>query len=183
MAEFNTAIDYVLANEGGYVSNPNDNGGATNFGVTIPMLTRYRKKPVNYADIQSLSQIEAKRLYELFFWDRLHISGLKQPIATAILDTAINQGQATAIKLAQHCLGSTIFPDGILGPESLDALDKVNPEMFIYSYVSLLQDRYVDFCVNATNQIVFLKGWLGDLEDYSHFWILCHECRGFGVLF
>ena len=160
MAEFNQAIDYVLANEGGFVSNPHDSGGATNFGVTIPILTSYRKKQVGYSDIQALTQSEAKRIYELFFWDRLHISGLNQAISTAILDTAINQGQATAIKLAQHCLGSAILPAGILGPESLDALDKVNPQMFIYNYVGMLQDRYADFCINATNQIVFLKGWL-----------------------
>src|ERR1017187_6407498 len=109
MAEFNRAIDYVLANEGGFVSNPNDSGGATNFGITIPILTSYRKKQVSYADIQALTQDEAKRIYELFFWDRLHISGLNQSVATAILDTAVNQGQATAIKLTQHCLGPAIL--------------------------------------------------------------------------
>jgi lysozyme family protein len=160
MAEFNVAIDYVLANEGGFVSNPNDSGGATNFGITIPMLTSYRKKQVNSSDIQNLDLAEAKLLYQSFFWDRLHISGLPQPIATAILDTAVNQGQVTAIKLAQHSIGPSIMPDGIMGPDTLQALDKTNPEMFIYSYIGLLQDRYCDFCVNATNQLVFLKGWL-----------------------
>lgn len=160
MAEFNEAINYVLENEGGYVSNPNDTGGATNFGITIPMLTSYRKRQVNYGDIQALSLAEAKLIYQSFFWDRLRISGLPQAIATAILDTAINQGQATAVKLAQHAIGPSILPDGIVGPDTLNALDKASPEMFIYSYVGLLQDRYSDFCINATNQIVFLKGWL-----------------------
>lgn len=160
MAEFNEAIDYVFANEGGFVSNPNDTGGTTNFGITIPILTSYRQKQVSAQDIQHLTQDEAKRVYESLFWDRLHISGLKQPIATAILDTAINQGQATAIKLAQHCLGNAILPDGLMGAETLNALDKVNAELFIYAYVGMLQDRYADFCVNATNQVIFLKGWL-----------------------
>lgn len=160
MAEFNQAIEYVLENEGGLVDNSKDHGGITNFGITLPMLQSYRNKQCSDADIRSLSQDEAKRLYESLFWDRLHISGLSQPIATAILDTAVNQGQVVAIKLAQHCLGTNILPDGIMGVETLNALDKVNPELFIYSYVGMLQDRYVDFCVNATNQIIFLKGWL-----------------------
>ena len=99
-------------------------------------------------------------LYQQFFWDRLRISGLPQAIATAILDTAVNQGQVTAIKIAQHCLGQSIIVDGLMGPETLQALDKANPEMFIYSYIGMLQDRYIDFCINATNQIVFLKGWI-----------------------
>ena len=160
MAEFNEAIEYVLENEGGHVSNPDDSGGATNFGITIPMLTSFRKKQVTASDIQNLSVTEAKMLYQQLFWDRLRISGLPQAIATAILDTAVNQGQATAIKTAQHCLGQSILPDGIMGPETLQALDKTNPEMFIYSYISFLQDRYADFCINATNQVIFLKGWL-----------------------
>jgi len=160
MAEFNQAIDYVLENEGGFVSNPNDSGGPTNFGITVPMLTSYRQKQVNFLDIKNLTQAEAKMLYQSFFWDRLRISGLPQAIATAILDTAVNQGQATAIKMAQHCLGNAILPDGVMGPETLQALDKANPQMFIYSYVGFLQDRYADFCINATNQIIFLKGWL-----------------------
>lgn len=159
MSDFEKAINFVLQNEGGFVNNPNDSGGATNFGITIPMLTSYRQKAVTAFDIQTLTLIEAKKLYEAFFWDRLRISGLKQSIATAILDTAVNQGQATAIKLAQHCLGS-VLPDGVMGPETLDALDKIEEADFIYSYIGMLQERFVDFCVNATNQIVFLKGWL-----------------------
>jgi lysozyme family protein len=160
VAEFNEAIEYVFENEGGLVDNTNDHGGITNFGITLSMLISYRNKQCSDVDIKNLTQDEAKRIYESFFWDRLHISGLKQPIATAILDTAINQGQVVAIKLAQHCLGSSILADGIMGVETLNSLDKVNSELFIYSYVGMLQDRYVDFCINATNQLVFLKGWM-----------------------
>jgi len=124
------------------------------------MLQSYRNKQCSDNDIRNLTPIEAKRIYEMLFWDKLHISGLPQPIATAILDVAVNQGQATAIKLAQHCLGTSVLIDGLMGPSTLNALDKVNPELFIYSYIGMLQDRYVDFCINAANQVVFLKGWL-----------------------
>jgi lysozyme family protein len=160
MAEFSQAIEFVLENEGGLVDNTNDHGGVTNFGITLPMLQSYRNKQCSDEDIKNLTPQEAKRIYESLFWDKLHISGLPQPIATAILDVAVNMGQATAIKLAQHCLGTNILPDGLMGSETLNALDKVNPELFIYSYIGMLQDRYVDFCVNATNQVVFLRGWL-----------------------
>lgn len=160
MAEFSDAVDFVLNNEGGLVDNLNDNGGITNFGITVPMLISYRKKQCSDQDIINLTQTEAKQIYQTFFWDKLRISGLKQSIATAIFDTAVNNGQTTAIKFAQHCLGQAIIPDGIMGPESLNALDKANEEMFIYNYVGLLQDRYISICINASNQLVFLSGWL-----------------------
>lgn len=160
MAEFVQAVNYVLANEGQLVDNRNDHGGVTNFGITLPMLTSFRQRQCSDADIINLTELEAKRIYEMVFWNKLSISGLNQAIATAILDVAVNNGQTVAIKLAQHCLGPAIMPDGLIGIDTLNALDKVKPELFISSYVGMLQDRYVDLCVNATNQIVFLKGWL-----------------------
>lgn len=160
MAEFSIAIDFCLQNEGGLVDNRNDHGGITNFGITLPMLQSYRNRQCTDADIINLTQNEAKLIYQNLFWDRLRISGLSQAIATAILDVAINQGQGTAVRLAQECLGPHFICDGVLGQESLTALDKANPGMFIYSYVGLLQDRFVNIVVNAANQSIFLKGWI-----------------------
>jgi lysozyme family protein len=160
MAEFVDAVNYVLVNEGGLVDKRQDSGGITNFGITFPMLTSFRQRQCSDADIINLTEIEAKRIYETLFWNKLSVSGLNQAVATAILDVAVNNGQTVAIKLAQHCLPSHILADGVMGTETLNALDKVNVELFIYNYVGILQDRYVDLCVNATNQLVFLKGWL-----------------------
>lgn len=160
MAEFNVAVNYILVNEGGLVDRRQDHGGVTNFGITLPMLTSFRQRQCSDADIINLTEMEAKRIYEALFWNKLSISGLNQAVATAIFDVAVNNGQTVAIKLAQHCLPSHILADGVMGVETLNALDKVNVEMFIYSYVGYLQDRYVDLCINATNQLVFLKGWM-----------------------
>ena len=38
MADFKQAIAKVLKNEGGYVDNPNDLGGTTNFGISLRFL-------------------------------------------------------------------------------------------------------------------------------------------------
>lgn len=160
MADFVEAVTFVLSNEGGLVDKRNDHGGVTNFGITLPMLTSFRGRQCSDSDIINLTELEAKYLYERIFWSQLRISGLKQPIATAILDTAVLNGQMVAVKLAQHCLGSKVIADGVLGPDSLTSLDLANPGLFIYNYVGLLQDRYADLCINASNQIVFLKGWM-----------------------
>jgi lysozyme family protein len=160
MADFASAIDFVLQNEGGLVDNRNDHGGVTNFGVTLQMLTAYKQRQCSNDEVVNLTQGEAKQLYESMFWNKLRVSGLNQAIATAILDTAVNQGQALATRLAQECLGPHMNCDGIMGSETLEELDKCDVPEFIYSYIGLLQDRYVALCINAPNQLVFLRGWL-----------------------
>jgi lysozyme family protein len=160
MADFVPAVDYVLQNEGGLVDNRKDNGGVTNWGITLPMLTTFRNKQCSNEDLINLTQAEAKQLYESIFWNKLRVSGLNQAIATAIFDMSVNNGQGVATRLAQECLGSQIVADGVMGTDTLNALDKVNVDMFIYNYVGLLQDRYVKICINAPDQITFLLGWL-----------------------
>jgi lysozyme family protein len=160
MADFVEAVNYVLANEGQLVDNRKDNGGVTNFGVTLQMLTAFRKKQCTDQDVVTLNQGEAKQLYELLFWNPLRISGLNQAVATAIFDMSVNNGQGLAVRLAQECLGPNIVADGLPGTQTFTALDKVNPEMFIYNYMGILQDRYVNICVNNPTQLVFLEGWL-----------------------
>jgi len=159
MADFEKAINYVLQNEGGIVSNPSDRGGTTSYGITRPMLTAYRKKAVTDDDIAGISLDEAKDLYKTLFWTRLQVEILTQPIATAIFDMSVNQGQASAVKLAQKCLGKTILPDGIMGPDTLRALTLTSDISFIYSYITVVLDKYADLCINGPSQLCFLKGW------------------------
>lgn len=159
-ASFETALTYCLGNEGLFVDNPLDRGGPTYKGITIGLLQRYRGRPVTTLELKSLSDQDIRDIYFALFWEPLKISGLPQVIATAILDTAINQGQIPSIKLAQAALGPQILPDGILGPESLKSLDQVDPKMFIYAYVGEIQDKFARICKNAPNQTVFLEGWL-----------------------
>jgi lysozyme family protein len=38
MSDFNQAVKVILQHEGGYVDNPNDPGGATNYGISLRFL-------------------------------------------------------------------------------------------------------------------------------------------------
>lgn len=160
MADFIKAISYVLQNEQGFSNIPQDRGGPTNKGITIVMLAKFVGRMVSVEELKNLTDTYAASIYEDLFWTPLKISGLPQSIATAILDTAVNQGQASAIKLAQEALGAHVFPDGLMGPETLRALDSCDINQFIYNYVGVIQDKYAKICMNASNQIIFLEGWL-----------------------
>lgn len=160
MADFEEAVNYVLGNEGAYINNPSDPGGPTKYGITLDMLSKWRKKDCHPIDVQNMTLTEAKTIYESQFWDPLRISSLSQPIATAILDTAVNEGQYSAIKLAQMALGSNISPDGVMGLNTLQALDSINPRLFLIAFMGEIQSRYVRLVVNTPSQIQFLEGWL-----------------------
>ena len=52
MAEFSLAIPIVLENEGGYVDDPNDPGGETNFGISKRSYPNVDiKGPVSYTHL------------------------------------------------------------------------------------------------------------------------------------
>jgi lysozyme family protein len=160
VADFIPAITYCLQNEGGFSDRPEDSGGPTNKGITKTMLAKFKGRMVSTEELQHLGDNVIKAFYEQLFWTPLRISGLSQSKATAILDTAINQGEGAAIKLAQEAVGPTLIADGVPGPETLSAIDKMSEKDFIHNYVGLIQDKYAKICMNASNQIIFLEGWL-----------------------
>ena len=160
VADFQEALKYCLQNEGGFVDRKEDSGGPTNFGITLQMFAKYKGRMVSFEELKFIGQADVNNFYEQFFWTPLRISGLPQVIATAILDTAINQGQSSAIKLAQMALGEHHLVDGIMGPDTLRDLDIVSEKEFLIDYMALIQEKYVNICKNAANQIIFLSGWL-----------------------
>ena len=47
--KFNTLLDYVFAEEGGFSNHKNDRGGRTNFGIAQISLDEYTRKRVLWA--------------------------------------------------------------------------------------------------------------------------------------
>lgn len=60
-------IDEILRKEGGYVDDPDDAGGATNFGITQDTLAAWRKHPVTKDDVRNMSVLEAKAIYSQLY--------------------------------------------------------------------------------------------------------------------
>ena len=58
----------IVAREGGFVNDPDDPGGATNFGVTLNTLRRLgidvtRDTRIDVADVQALSRPQAVQIF------------------------------------------------------------------------------------------------------------------------
>ena len=67
--EFDEIIEEVLHAEGGYVDDPDDKGGATNFGITQSSFSAYRGYDVTKDEVKEMTRDEAKECYKRDFWN------------------------------------------------------------------------------------------------------------------
>lgn len=120
--DFDTEIERILGNEGGYVNDPQDPGGETQWGITWPVLREAIGSTIVPPDttIKSLNRVQAKLIYKWRFWDRGQMDLLPPAIAFQVLDFAVNSGIETAIRKLQAAVG--VADDGHVGPVTLAAI-------------------------------------------------------------
>lgn len=147
---FQKAVAIVLQHEGGYVNDPSDHGGETNFGIS------QRQYPA--LDIKRLTVEQAKSIYATDFWLRYRINQLPDWASPKVLDTAVLCGPGTAIKLLQRAL--SITGDGIIGPATARACLGADAAAVMERYRDALGDRFHDIVTADPSQGRFLKGWL-----------------------
>jgi lysozyme family protein len=110
MIDFDKAFDRLVGHEGGYVNNPADPGGETNWGIS--------KRSYPHIDIKNLTKEGAKEIYRRDFWDVL---GDAHPaLKFQVFDFAVNSGIQTALRKLQSAVG--VADDGHWGPVSARAL-------------------------------------------------------------
>ena len=178
---FEDALKIVLGFEGGYVNDPNDKGGETNYGITASTLNSAKIKgwvPSNIT-IQNIKLEHVKTIYKKGYWDVVKADGLPDPLNLILFDAAVNHGPSTAVKLLQESLnsilkvGSNLVVDGIIGPKTLAAVKDVismdhnmwlQPNSLVrYLCIDVLMNRvelYTSIITNNKSQEKFFKGWI-----------------------
>ena len=96
MSNYDEAVYLVLKHEGGYVNNPNDTGGETNFGIS--------KRAYPDLNIAELSVETAQEIYKRDFWDKVKGDKLPEGLDLMVFDFAVNAGVSRASKVLQNCL-------------------------------------------------------------------------------
>lgn len=153
------AIDIVgeiLRREGGFVNNPSDRGGATNFGITIQTLRWWRKDP--NADIRTLGEAEAREILTALYIDKPKISLLPEAIREFMADFSVHSGPYVAIQHLQRALGVTV--DGEIGPETLGAVASFDTDKLLRLLIASRVKMVAKLVQKAPNQVVFLVGWV-----------------------
>lgn len=146
---FDQAFDELLKHEGGFVNHAADPGGATRYGITEAVA-----REVGYrGDMQALPLDLAKRIYKERYWDAVRAEELPAAVRYAVFDAAVNSGVRQAVRWLQRAVDAN--PDGIIGPQTLAAVQAHNPEALLRR---LLAQR-LTFMAALPNWPAFGRGW------------------------
>lgn len=168
----------ILRNEGGYVNDPSDSGGATNFGITLGFVTAHREffglqaKPgvIDAEDVKHITPTQAANAYIKYFYQAAHYD-LVPNVANLVMqlyDMAVNMGvrysdgESQATKVLQHAIGIQTIT-GLLDQKTLDIL----ATRLQTAGANVVNNNLVNARINFYKQVVaahpkdakFLDGW------------------------
>ena len=144
---------FILKNEGGYVDNPADPGGATNLGCTKATWEAWVGHPVTKDDIKALTPNDVMPLYKAKYWDTIKGDDLPEGVDYAVFDFSINSGPSRAAKALQSVLSVTV--DGQIGSATLRALETANPR----EVATAVCEARLAFLQSLPTYGTFGKGW------------------------
>ena len=145
MVAFAEAFERTVGLEGGYVNDPKDPGGETNWGIS--------KRSYPDLDIKNLTRDEARVIYERDFWNRIHADVLPDGVAFQAFDFAFNSGIETAVRYLQRALG--VADDGHWGPVTQAAAAAVPEAKLIMRFLA----ERLDFLTRRSNWADAGRGW------------------------
>jgi lysozyme family protein len=169
-------IEGVLAREGGYVNDPDDRGGETNWGITIATA-----RAAGYAGaMRDLPRAAAAAIYRQRYvaapgFDR--IAEICAPVGEELVDTGVNMGPAVAARFLQRALNALNrrgmdFPDlavdGAAGPATRKALSAflhlrgqvVGTTVLMRLLEAQQAVRYLDIAEARPANENFMFGWI-----------------------
>lgn len=142
--DFNTALARVLSYEGGYVNNPADPGGATNYGVTQKVFDAWRAAHGQPAtSVRNITAADVKSIYFRNYWLASGADKLPMPLALVHFDAAVNTGVGQAGRFLAKADGDST------------------------RYLAIRRDFYKDLAVSKPALAQFLPGWLKRVQSLA----------------
>nr|WP_295741574.1 glycosyl hydrolase 108 family protein [uncultured Acidocella sp.] len=125
-ASFAAAFQRLLGNEGAYVDNPADPGGATMWGIT----ERVARSWGYDGDMRALPRSTAEAIAYNRYWQPYQLDSLPASVAFQVFDAVYNGGPA--VLWLQRAAGMPADQqDGAMGPKTLAAALDVLPAQLI----------------------------------------------------
>jgi len=180
LSNFLLAIPIILQHEGGWVNDPADHGGETNYGISLNMIVRVLGlKPedlglqnFNPGCMKLLTKDKACEIYHKYFWNKYNLDAVSdQNAANKIFDATVNMGGYWGVKCAQRACGATV--DGMFGPGTLAAINKAG-SAFEANMAQAMKFRYEEIIAADPSQVRFEKTWLLRAGCTSTNRCICH---------
>ena len=162
MSELDTCLEFTLKEEGGYVNDKRDPGGATNMGITLATYRSWCGNPqADAAGLRLLSRSTVTCIYGSDYWNRLRADALPAGLDLLVFDFAVTCGTAKSARELQTALGLPPEEiDGSVGPETLSKARMAHGSDLIAGLAS----RQRLFYQVLPAFPVFGRGWLARTE-------------------
>lgn len=173
----------IVRREGGYVNDPDDPGGPTNFGVTIHTMRNLKidldgDGDVDIQDVKLLTIELATDIFVKHYFERPRIDLLPTDLQASVFDMYVNAG-GNAIKILQRLVadfGESTTVDGANGPNTAAAVQRAYDKskgFFVdaygiarRNYYYSLADRRPSSRKYATRRDGGKGGWIVRAEDF-----------------
>ena len=170
----NEIIGAILGHEGGYVNDPKDSGGETNWGITKATARQYGYNGA----MASLSKNEAIRIYDALFWEPMQLDEIARhspALAYVLFDLGVNAGVGRASRYLQRCLNvlnnqaqhyADLVVDGDIGAATMRAFKAYYERRgakglrIIAGMVKAMQmNHYITLAERREKDEKFVYGW------------------------
>lgn len=140
----------LIGHEGGYVNDPRDPGGETNWGIT----KRTAQANGYQGSMRAMTREQAYKIYYSAFWLRYQCDKMPEAVAYQFFDAAVNHGLGNASRMLQRAVG--VVDDGVIGNVTIAAIKK----MAISDVIMRLNAERLEFYCKLSNFATFGKGWV-----------------------
>lgn len=172
----------------GFVSHPDDPGGATNWGISLRFLLQFVDKSesdrwtiasfdadfdgdIDAKDVADMDIGQAMEIYRFHYWNQGKIRFLPPRLAVKMFDMSVNLGKSQACKLLQRVLNfmnpeNKLKVDGVLGEKTVlsawevEASESGIGEVVIDKVRQAQSNFYTELAAQKRQFNTFLKGWL-----------------------
>ncbi|MDE1174507.1 MAG: glycosyl hydrolase 108 family protein [Parvibaculaceae bacterium] len=154
-------IDGIIDHEGSaYTNRSADRGGPTRFGITQSTLAKWRKCPVTPAEVASLSEGEARQIYESIYITEPGFSKIADDaVRVQAIDFGVNSGPGNAVKSLQGLLG--LACDGVLGPKTQSAVNAFPDQARLNINLAKARLKFLASIVHdSPGQAENINGWV-----------------------
>lgn len=176
MSKFYEFVNKVIKIEGGYVNDPKDSGGETNWGITVAVARAFGYT----GPMRDMTRQQAAEIYKARFWDSMRlddVAAISPQIALELFDSGVNVGTGRAAQWFQTSLNAfnqegtwyrDIAVDGRIGPMTLAAFReymtrraRMQGERVMLRALNALQCHfYVDLSQRCQKDERFVYGWI-----------------------
>jgi len=158
-ALFDTCLSFTLAEEGGFVDNPEDPGGATFKGITLKSLRNYLKAPKTPVSVlRGLDEVSIAKFYRSQFWIPDQCGAVPPGIDLMLFDFGVNSGEQRPVPMMQWILG--VDNDGDIGPKTQAAIGAWSAS----DLIGALRDAQEAYYRGLEKFGTFGDGWLSRLS-------------------